>query len=104
MVEMVKFDKIKLFKLNDKYLKRNRKYETEHVETCILKKNKKYIWHLLTDFKSFTKLIPGIEDEVLLNDEKLKLNSELILIYNKEKLDFPLKVNKYQNEDDHNAL
>ena len=69
-----------------------------------MKKNKKYVWDLLTDFKTFTKLIPGIADEVIQKDEKLKLNSELILMYNKEKLDFPLKVNKYQNEDDHNAL
>jgi len=98
-LDIMKYEKIKLFKLNDKYLSKHRKYETEHVETCILKKNKKYVWDLLTDFKSFTKLIPGIADEVILNDEKLKLNSELILKYNKEEIEVPLKVNNYQNED-----
>jgi len=103
-LDIMKYEKIKLFKLNDKYLSKHRKYETEHVETCILKKNKKYVWDLLTDFKSFTKLIPGIADEVILNDEKLKLNSELILKYNKEKLDVPLKVNKFKTNEKNNWI
>jgi len=99
LLEVLKSDMAKLFELNDKYLSKHRKYETEHVETCVLKKNKKYVWDLLTDFKTFTKLIPGIADEVIQKDEKLKLNSELILKYNKEEIEVPLKVNNYQNED-----
>jgi len=99
ILNSIKFDKLKLLSLNDKYLYKNRKFETEHIETCIFKKSKSFVWNLITDFKIFTKIITGIADEVILKDDILKLNSKLIMKYNKENLEIPLKVNKYQNEE-----
>jgi len=78
----------------------NRNYETEQVESCILKKNKNAIWKLLfSDFNNFSKLIPGLADEIIFKDEKLSLNSEFILKFNKENLEVPFRVSLYQNEE-----
>jgi len=99
LIEVAKFDKIQLLKLNDKYITKTKKYESDHIETCILKRSKSYIWDLMIDFKKFTKLIPNIADEVRIKDDKLVLNSELILKYNKQNLEIPLIVNILKNDE-----
>jgi len=99
ILDLVEFEKKKLFKLNDKYLIKNRKFETEQIESCIVKKNKSYIWNLLINFKNFAKVIPKIADEVILEDEKLNLNTEFILKYHNENMEIPLIVSKYKNDE-----
>jgi len=93
VIDLIKFDFKRTFKLNNKYLVKNRKYEIEQVESCILKKNKNTIWKLLfSDSNNFSKLIPGLADEIIFKDEKLSLNSEFILKFNKENLEVPFRV------------
>jgi len=100
MIDLVTFDFKRTFKINNKYFNMNRNYETEQVESCILKKNKNAIWKLLfSDFNNFSKLIPGLADEIIFKDEKLSLNSEFILKFNKENLEVPFRVSLYQNEE-----
>ena len=99
LLHLIGFEKNQLFKINNKFLRKNRKFETEQVESCILKKDKTYLWNLITDFNLFSKLIPTIADKVIVKDEKLSLNSEVMINFIKEDLVVSLKVDVFQNGD-----
>ena len=66
ILDAIKFEKEELFKINDKYIKKHRKYESEQVESILIKQSKENIWNKLISFRDFKDFITLIADEIII--------------------------------------
>jgi hypothetical protein len=72
------------------------------VESIIIKKNRKVLWKILTDWELFRTHVPCIAESVEYQGDKLSKGSIIILKWESKKIECKLRIVKVEKEDEEN--
>jgi len=102
MLSELKYDKLNIFRENNKILfKERQKKIYEQTETCIISKNKPFLWELVKNFDSkFCTIVKGVADEVIIDDKELKLHTKVTFNYTEPKFSISFFVTEVEEEQD----
>jgi len=102
MLLELKYEKLEIFRKISKILYRERvKKIYEQTESCIISKNRLPVWELVKKFDTkFCEIVKEVADEVIIDDNQLKLDSKVTFNYQKPKFSISFFVTEVEEEQD----